>query len=387
MDNAVANAEMSPQELAPTAQPQLQWPKWGEYFETSGKSGEPIDMPEAAAQLERYKSWRVLADREQQRAIWQEMLAAYTDQVFSIGTVNNSRQPVVVSKKLQQRAAGSAVHLGADGLFRSLSSRHLLVRAVARTGGAGSIEGKTDSRHAGLHHQANALHDPDADPDQHCRLHRSLNCRRATTSRATSPSCWRRARRSIRAKIEFLRQQYGFDLPAHERYFKWAFGMLQGDFGYSFEYQLPVTAVIGDRLWFTMFITFLTIIFTWVIAFPIGIYSATRQYSWGDYGLTFLGLLGLATPNFLLALVLMYLARNMFGTSIGGLYDPQYIDQPMSWAKFVSILRAHLDTGHRDRHRGNGRHDPPRARQPARRVAQALCDDGAGQGHAGIPGA
>ena len=101
MDNAIANAEMSPQELAPTAQPQLQWPKWGEYFESGGKSGEPIDMPEAAAQLERYKSWRVLADRVQQKAIWQEMLAAYTDQVFSIGTVNNSRQPVVVSKKLR----------------------------------------------------------------------------------------------------------------------------------------------------------------------------------------------------------------------------------------------------------------------------------------------
>jgi peptide/nickel transport system permease protein len=140
------------------------------------------------------------------------------------------------------------------------------------------------------------------------------------------------------AKIAFLRSEYGFDLPAYERYFKWAFGMLKGDFGYSFEYQLPVTAVIGDRLWFTMFITFLTIIFTWVIAFPIGIYSATRQYSWGDYGLTFLGLLGLATPNFLLALVLMYTARQYFGTSIGGLFDPQYIDQPMSWGKFVSIL-------------------------------------------------
>jgi peptide/nickel transport system permease protein len=141
------------------------------------------------------------------------------------------------------------------------------------------------------------------------------------------------------AKIEFLRREYGFDLPPHERYFKWAFGMLQGDFGYSFEYQLPVTAVIGDRLWFTMFITFLTIIFTWIVAFPIGIYSATRQYSWGDYGLTFLGLLGLATPNFLLALVLMYLARQYFGTSIGGLFDAQYIDQPMSWGKFVSILQ------------------------------------------------
>lgn len=101
MDNAIANAEMSPQELAPTAQPQLQWPKWGEYFETQGKSGEPVDMPEAAAQLERYKSWRVLADREQQREIWLEMLKTYTDQVFSIGTVNNSRQPVVASKKLR----------------------------------------------------------------------------------------------------------------------------------------------------------------------------------------------------------------------------------------------------------------------------------------------
>jgi len=140
-------------------------------------------------------------------------------------------------------------------------------------------------------------------------------------------------------KIEFLRQEYGFDLPAYERYFKWASGMVVGDFGYSFEYQLPVNVVIGDRLWFTIFITFCTIIFTWIVAFPIGIYSATRQYSWGDYGLTFLGLLGLATPNFLLALLLMYLAQKYFGVSIGGLYDPSYIDQPMSWGKFVSILQ------------------------------------------------
>ena len=139
-------------------------------------------------------------------------------------------------------------------------------------------------------------------------------------------------------KIEFLRQEYGFDLPAYERYFKWAFGMLHGDFGYSFEYQLPVSDVIGDRLWLTIIVTFFTIIFTWAIAFPIGIYSATRQYSWGDYGLTFLGLLGLATPNFLLALVMMYFAKEWFGTSIGGLYDSEFIGQPMSWAKFVSVL-------------------------------------------------
>ena len=88
----------------------------------------------------------------------------------------------------------------------------------------------------------------------------------------------------------------------------------------------------------TILVSFVTIIFTWLIAFPIGIYSATHQYSWGDYGLTFLGLLGIAIPNFLLALVLMYFANVWFGTSIGGLMDPQYLDQPMSWAKVESIL-------------------------------------------------
>ena len=138
--------------------------------------------------------------------------------------------------------------------------------------------------------------------------------------------------------IEFLRQEYGFDLPVWQRYFLWATGMLTGDFGYSFEYELPVRDVIGDRLLFTIIVTFFTIIFTWLVAFPIGIYSATHQYSWGDYGLTFLGLLGLATPNFLLALIMMYLANQWFGTSIGGLVDPEYVDQPLSWGKFVSVL-------------------------------------------------
>ena len=138
--------------------------------------------------------------------------------------------------------------------------------------------------------------------------------------------------------LEFLRSEYGFDRPVWERYWIWATGMLVGDFGYSFEYELPVSDVIGDRLFFTILVTFFTIIFTWIIAFPIGIYSATRQYSWGDYGLTFVGLLGLATPNFLLALIMMYLANKWFGTSIGGLMDPQYIDQPFSMGKLISVL-------------------------------------------------
>lgn len=139
-------------------------------------------------------------------------------------------------------------------------------------------------------------------------------------------------------QIEFLRQEYAFDRPVWERYINWASGMLVGDFGYSFEFQLPVRDVIGDRLFFTIIVTFATIIFTWAIAFPIGIYSATHQYSWGDYGLTFFGLLGLAIPNFLLALVMMYLAQKWFNTSIGGLMDPEFIDKPFSWAKFVSVL-------------------------------------------------
>ncbi|MFZ5673880.1 MAG: ABC transporter permease [Pseudomonadota bacterium] len=142
-------------------------------------------------------------------------------------------------------------------------------------------------------------------------------------------------------QIEALRQEYGFDKPPVVRYFHWVAGMLTGDFGYSFEYRLPVMDVVGDRLWLTILVSFTTIIFTWLIAFPIGIYSATHQYSWGDYGLTFLGLIGIAVPNFMMALVFMYLANVWFGTSIGHLMDPQYMDQPMSWDKFNSIL-AHL---------------------------------------------
>ena len=138
--------------------------------------------------------------------------------------------------------------------------------------------------------------------------------------------------------IEYLREEYGFDRPLIERYFQWAGGMLVGDFGYSFEYQLPVSEVVGDKLFLTMLVSFVTIIFTWIVAFPIGIYSATHQYSWSDYGLTFLGLIGLATPNFLLALVLLYLANVHFGTSIGGLMDPEFQNAPMSWAKFWSVL-------------------------------------------------
>src|SRR5262249_13244092 len=143
------------------------------------------------------------------------------------------------------------------------------------------------------------------------------------------------------AKIAFLKAQYGFDKPLWEQYLYWALGLLHGDMGYSFLYDLPVNKVVGDRLLLTFLVSFTTIVFTYIVAFPIGVYSATHQYSMSDYFLTFLGFLGLATPSFLLALVLIYLANVYLGISVGGLMDPAYSDKPWSWDKAFSVL-AHL---------------------------------------------
>ena len=142
-------------------------------------------------------------------------------------------------------------------------------------------------------------------------------------------------------EIEDLKARYGFDQPMPIRYLHWVGGMLHGDFGYSFEYRMPVSEVVASRMWLTVLVSTVTILVTWIIAFPIGIYSATHQYSWGDYGLTFLGLLGIAIPNFMLALILMYFANVWFGVSIGHLMDREYLGQPMSWDKARSIL-SHL---------------------------------------------
>ncbi|MDE0924915.1 ABC transporter permease, partial [Aurantimonas coralicida] len=142
-------------------------------------------------------------------------------------------------------------------------------------------------------------------------------------------------------KIAFLREQYGLDKPLWEQYLVWVTGLMQGDLGYSFEYNQPVADIVGERMPLTLLLNVATVIFVYLVAFPIGIYSATHQYSWGDHGLSFLGFLGLATPNFLLALILLYLANVWFGTSIGGLMDPRFIDAPWSLEKAASVL-SHL---------------------------------------------
>ncbi|MDJ0684195.1 MAG: ABC transporter permease [Alphaproteobacteria bacterium] len=141
-----------------------------------------------------------------------------------------------------------------------------------------------------------------------------------------------------RERLEYLRREFGIGEPLVKQYFVWLAGLLQGNLGYSFEYELPVSDVIGDRAFLTIVVSFSTIVFVYIVAFPIGVYSAVRQYSPGDYALTFLGFIGLATPNFLLALILMYLANVYFGTSIGGLVDDEFRNAPMSWDKFLNVL-------------------------------------------------
>src|SRR5262249_41243082 len=130
------------------------------------------------------------------------------------------------------------------------------------------------------------------------------------------------------AKIHFLEAEYGFDRPLWEQYLYWAGGLLRGDLGYSFTYNLPVTKVVGDRLFLTFLVSFTTILFTYLVAFPIGVYSATHQSGWMVLFLTLIGFLGPATPSFFFALVLLYLENVFFGISMGGLMDPRYVNQP-----------------------------------------------------------
>jgi peptide/nickel transport system permease protein len=142
--------------------------------------------------------------------------------------------------------------------------------------------------------------------------------------------------------LESLRTTYGLDQPPLVQYAKWMEGILtRGDFGISFSYKLPVSAIVWDRVWLTAGISFLCVLVTWLIAFPIGIYSAVRQYSVGDYFFTFIGFIGVSVPSFLVALVAMYIAFRHFGVTITGLFSSQYVNAPWSWEKFLDLL-AHL---------------------------------------------
>jgi peptide/nickel transport system permease protein len=144
------------------------------------------------------------------------------------------------------------------------------------------------------------------------------------------------------ATVAQLRRIYGLDRPIYVQYFLWISNIIfRGDFGQSFDWGAPVSDLIWGRLGLTLMISTVTLLFIWAVALPIGIYSAVNKYSVGDYIATFIGFIGLAVPNFLLALILMYIGFRYFGQSVGGLFSPEYIDAPWSWGKFVDLL-AHL---------------------------------------------
>ncbi|MEJ5197419.1 MAG: ABC transporter permease [Anaerolineae bacterium] len=143
------------------------------------------------------------------------------------------------------------------------------------------------------------------------------------------------------AEVEALREQYGLNQPIYIQYLKWAAQMLQGNFGMAMEWNRPVKDVIGDRLALTVVVSLAAVVFTWAVALPIGIYSAVKRYSIGDYIFTFIGFIGLAIPGFMLALIVMYVGFRYFNANIGGLFSPDMADAPWSWAKFKDML-AHL---------------------------------------------
>jgi peptide/nickel transport system permease protein len=140
-------------------------------------------------------------------------------------------------------------------------------------------------------------------------------------------------------EADALRELYGLNSPFYVQYAKWMVRILAGDFGVSMEWNRPVTEVIGDRLWLTMLISFAALMLTWGLALPIGIYSAVRQYSIGDYFFTLIGFIGLAVPNFLLALVIMYLAFRFLGANVGGLFSTEFEMAPWSWAKAWDLIK------------------------------------------------
>jgi peptide/nickel transport system permease protein len=139
--------------------------------------------------------------------------------------------------------------------------------------------------------------------------------------------------------IAGMEQRWGLDRPWYWRYLRWITNFVQGDLGFSLDYMKPVNEIIGERLILTMVVSLASLLFAWGMAIPIGVYSAVRQYSTGDYILSFLGFIGLAVPNFMLALVLMYLSYSLFDASVGGLFSREYLIAQWSLGKVIDLLK------------------------------------------------
>jgi peptide/nickel transport system permease protein len=138
--------------------------------------------------------------------------------------------------------------------------------------------------------------------------------------------------------VEAMRIRYGLDQPMLLQYWRWVSGFPRGDFGYSLEWSAPVWDIIAGRLGWTLLLSGLALVFMWLVSIPIGIYSARHQYSLGDNVFSFLGFLGLSVPDFMLSLMWLVFATMMLGISASGLYSPQMVDAPWSFAKFLNLL-------------------------------------------------
>jgi peptide/nickel transport system permease protein len=140
-------------------------------------------------------------------------------------------------------------------------------------------------------------------------------------------------------QIQMIRQQLSLDKSPVERYGMWISGIVtRGDFGYSFAYKRPVIDLIGERMGWTVGLALLAIVFQWALAVPLGVYSARKPRSLGDYGLTGFALFGLSVPDFFLAIIIMFLLVSCGATSVGGLFSNEFVGAPMSWAKFLDLL-------------------------------------------------
>ena len=140
-------------------------------------------------------------------------------------------------------------------------------------------------------------------------------------------------------KLEWMRDKYGLNEPAYVQYLKWISGVLRWDLGRSLEYSRPVSELVNQRLLLTVILGVLTVTFTWTLAIPIGILSAVKQYSWMDYVFTFLSYFGVGTPNFLLALAVMYFALTLMDVNVTGLFSSEYVDAPWSVGRVVDMLK------------------------------------------------
>ena len=322
LENGTPGPASSPAELAPTSQQQLQWPKWGQHHQNRGRTGEPCDGPYATELLALYGEWIEALVPGRRVAIWRRMLDIHADQVYSIGIVAAIPQPVVVNARLRNVPERGVYNWEPGAQPRHPPHGHLLVRApmIRYLAHRLLVMIPTLAIISGLVFVIIQLPEGDFLTSQIAEL----EAQGETVNRE---------------RIEFLRSEYGLD-PSPRRAVPCggSRGCSRATSAIRSSHRLPVNEVVGDRLFLTFLVSFATIVFTWLVSFPIGVYSATHQYSAGDHALTFLGFIGLATPNFLLALVLLYFANVHFGTSIGGLMDPEYLGEPMSWRKFVSVL-------------------------------------------------